>query len=272
MKLVNHKKLSSTQGNLILCYSLAGVGKTVTVLQTCADPVAYLTAEGRKISTSMAAIARPDLRMHVGVYQGFNDFIDTCSKPTNFGSAKTIFVDSITHLMVVHLSQEILSEHFDSKSKAEQKEITKTLAAQVKMSKEGYGVLAGQMIRMMRALQGLTMSGYDVVCSARSDDRPKWNRELANGPALMGKEFSKSMDGFFDFIAYLEPDEKDLDTRGKPPGPGSDKKTMWKYHAPLASYNPNDNYLAKYTGVIPPQGIIRRKFHVQRLLKEANGE
>ena len=59
MKLVKVETLNTKQGNLLLVYSMAGTGKTVTVLQTCADPVVYLTAEGRKISTSMAAIARP---------------------------------------------------------------------------------------------------------------------------------------------------------------------------------------------------------------------
>lgn len=272
MKLVNHKSLQTTQGNLLLVYSLAGTGKTVTVLQTAEDPIIYLTAEGRKISTSMAAIARPDLRMKVGVYDGFNDLIETCMNLKKFEGATTIFLDSLTHLMVVHLSQEILSENYMSKNKKEQDAISKELAAQVKMSVESYGVLSGQMTRLMRALQGLTMAGYDVICSARSDDRPKWNRALANGPALMGKEFSKGMDGFFDFIAYLEPDDRDKDDKGDPPGSEPTTAEMWKYYAPYASFNPNDDYLAKYTGVITSRGIVHRKLHVRKLFAEANGD
>ena len=271
MRLVNYKSLETTQGNLLLVYGMGGVGKTATTIQTCDDPVVYLTAEGRKIFTSMAAIARPDLRMKVGVYEGFNDLIETCTNLEKFEGAKTVFLDSLTHLMTVHLAQEILSENFNSKSGKEQDEIAKALTMQVKMSVEAYGVLSGQMTRLMRSLQGLTMAGYDVVCSARSDDRPKWNRALSNGPALMGKEFSKSMDGFFDFICMLEPDERDDDQRGDPPPIGAQRKDIWKYYAPYASFNPNDDYLAKYTGAMPPAGVVRRKFHVSKLFKEANG-
>lgn len=271
MRLQNYKNLSSTQGNLLLVYAIAGAGKTVTTLQTCDDPVAYLTAEGRKISTSMAAIARPDLIMNVGVYEGFNDFIETITNVDKFKGAKTIVVDSLTHLMIVHLSQEILHENFESSSDEGKKDILKSLTFQVKMSQEAYGTMSGQMTRLMRALQGLTMAGYDVVCTARSDDRPKWNRALSNGPALMGKEFSKGMDGFFDFICMLEPDERTEEEKGPPPPQGSDAKTMWEYHAPYANYNPNDDYLAKYTGIIPAAGIVGRKFNVRRLFAEANG-
>ena len=190
---------------------------------------------------------------------------------SNFRGAKTIFLDSLTHLMVVHLSQEILSEDFNAKSPKEQKNIAKTLTIQVKMSLESYGTIAGQMTRLMRALQGLTMAGFDVVCSAREDDRPKWNRALTNGPALMGKEFSKSMDGFFDFICMLEPDDREPDEKGPAPGPDAPTKDMWKYYAPYASFQPNDGYLAKYTGVQPKKGIVHRKLHVMNLFAEANG-
>lgn len=274
MRLVNVNTLQSTQGNLLLVYSITGAGKTVTVLQTCEDPVAYLTAEGRKISTSMAAIARPDIKMLVGVYTDFNDLIETCMNVPKFEKigAKTIFFDSITHLMTVHLAHEILDENFNAKTPKEQDEISKQLTMQVKMSQEAYGTLSGQMTRLMRAFQNLTMSGFDVVVSARSDDRPKWNRELSNGPALMGKEFSKSLDGFFDFICMLEPDDRDPEIKGDLPGKGATTAEMWKYYAPYASYNANDDYLAKYTGVITIKGIIRRKFHVRNLFAEANGE
>jgi hypothetical protein len=143
---------------------------------------------------------------------------------------------------------------------------------QVKLSEESYGTLAQQMNRLMRGLQGLTMAGYDVVVSARLSDRPKWNRALSAAPALMGKEFSKSMDGFFDFIGYIEPWEAPVLAEGeKPPTIGASTADTWKYFAPLVSWNPNEEYMAKWTGVMPPKGIIKRKFHVQKTFQEANG-
>jgi hypothetical protein len=272
LQLINHKNLEESQGNLMMAYAIAGGHKTCTIIQTAQDPIVLLTAEGRKIKTSIVAINRPDLRMKVGVYEGFDDLIDTIYTPSRFEGAKTVFLDSITHLMLVHLSQEILSENWASKSDKEKDEIEKQLTMQVKLSEESYGTLAQQMNRLMRGLQGLTMAGYDVVVSARLSDRPKWNRALSAAPALMGKEFSKSMDGFFDFIGYIEPWEAPVLAEGeKPPTIGASTADTWKYFAPLVSWNPNEEYMAKWTGVMPPKGIIKRKFHVQKTFQEANG-
>lgn len=204
MNLVNYKNLAEKQGNLMLIYALAGGHKTCTAIQTSEMPVVYLTAEGRKVETSIKPINRPDLKMVVGIYEGFDDLIETCMTKGKFGSAKTIILDSLTHLMIVHLSQEILSEHWSSKTEKEKDEIEKTLAMQVKMNEESYGTLAGQMNRLMRALQSLTMQGYDVVCTARTEDRPKWNRSLSCAPALAGKEFPRDIKGFFDFVGLIE--------------------------------------------------------------------
>lgn len=285
MRLVNYKSLDTKQGNLLLCYGASGIGKTVTTIQTSEGPIVYLTAEGRKISTSMAAIARPDLQMVVGVYDGYNDLIETCMDfemkdgiyqlvdgarvHRRFKQAKTIIIDSLTHLMLVHLSLEVMSEDWASKSEKERNEIEKQLTMQVKLSLESFGTLAGQMTRLMRALQMLTMAGYDVVCTARETSNPKWNRALAAAPALMGKEFSKTMDGFFDFICRLEAPEHADDEQIPPLG--SDAATMWKYYAPLATFEPSEDMLAKWTGAIGPKGIIKRKFHVKRIFEEANG-
>jgi len=272
LKFINHKNLEESQGNLMLAYAIAGGHKTCTIIQTAQDPIILLTAEGRKIKTSIVAINRPDLKMKVGVYEGFDDLIETIYTPSRFEGAKTVFLDSITHLMMVHLAQEILSENWASKTDKEKEEIEKQLTMQVKLSEESYGTLAQQMLRLMRGLQILTMAGYDVVCSARLADRPKWNRALSAAPALMGKEFSKSMDGFFDFIGYIEPWEAPVLAEGEvPPTIGASTADTWKYYAPLVSWNPNEEYLAKWTGVMPPKGIVRRKFHVKKTFQEANG-
>lgn len=272
MQLIKYENIAETQGNLMLVYSIAGGHKTCTCIQTAEEPIVYLTAEGRKIKTSIVAINRPDLKMKVGIYQNFDDLIDTIYDPDRFKGAKTIIIDSLTHLMLVHLSQEILSENWASKSEKEKDEIEKQLTMQVKLSEESYGTLAQQMLRLMRGLQFLTNAGYDVVCTARLSDRPKWNRTLSAAPALMGKEFSKSMDGFFDFIGYIEPWDPPVLPDGKtPPTIGDTTVDTWKYYAPLISFNPNEEYLAKWTGVMPPKGIIKRKFHVKKVFEEANG-
>jgi hypothetical protein len=286
MRLVNYKTLNTKQGNLLLAYGPSGIGKTVTTIQTSPDPIIYLTAEGRKIETSMIPVSRPDVKMLVGEYEEYNDLINTCLDfemkngiyqldennkriHRRFKDAKTIVLDSLTHLMIVHLSMEILSENWSSKTEEQKREIEKQLTMQVKLSEEAYGTLAGQMIRLMRALQMLTVAGYDVVCLAREADRPRWNRSLSAAPALMGREFSKSMDGFFDFICRLSPpDHKDGDIK---PEYGSNTQKVWSYYAPLATFDRSEDCLAKWTGAIGPKGISGRKYNVRKIFEEANG-
>lgn len=141
MQLVNYKNVAESQGNFALVYAASGVGKTATILQTALDPIVYITAEGRKIKTTIAAINRPDLKLKVGVYEGFDDLIESLMDVDKFKGARTIFPDSLTHLMLVHLAQEILDENYSAKSDKEKEEMYKALTQQVKMSQEAYGAL-----------------------------------------------------------------------------------------------------------------------------------
>jgi len=270
MDLINVKRIIENQGNFTLIWGPAGVGKTSTILQTAEDPIIYLTAEKRKIGTTLAAINRPDLRMKVGIYEGFNDLIGTVFDLKRFVGSKTVFVDSFTHLMAAQLAYEILDENYNDKTDAEKDAIVKELTMMVKMSKEGFGALADNMLRLMNGLQNLTMAGYDVIATARSEERPKYNKTVGYGPALAGQKFGNIMPGYFDFIAMLEPPVHDDD---EPiPAFNAPAADLWRYYAPLASFDRTDSYLAKWTGPYPPNGIRKRRFHVKKLLAEANGD
>jgi hypothetical protein len=234
MKLVNYKNLSENQGNLMLAWGPTGSGKTSTILQTASDPIVLLTAEKRKIQTTIAAINRPDIKLKVGVYEDFSDCIDTVSKTED-----------------------------------ERDKIIKELTMSVKMSKESYGALADNMLRLMNGLQSLTMAGFDVICTARSEERTRFNKTIAYGPSLSGQKFTFAMPGYFDFLCMLQSQDHDEDD--KPPAYDAPMAELWSYHAPLASFDSTESYLAKWTGPIPPKGIIKRKFHVARVFKEANG-
>jgi hypothetical protein len=269
MKLVNYKNLVETQGNFMMIWGPSGCGKTSTVLQTAQDPITMITAEKRKIQTTIAAINRPDIKLKVGIYENFSDCIDTVFDLKRFEGSKTIFLDSFTHLMVAQLAYEILDENYNAKSDEEKEAIVKELTMSTKLSKEGYGALADNMLRLMNGLQNLTMAGYDVIATARSEERNRYNKTIGYGPAFSGQKFSYAVPGYFDFVAMLQAQEHGEDET--PPLHTASMVDLWKWYSPLASYDSNDSYLAKWTGPIPPKGIIKRKFHVKRVFEEANG-
>lgn len=254
MILKPYKEVAQTQGNCHLYYGKSGVGKTATILQTAQDPIAYITAEGRKIATTLAAINRPDIKLRVAVYEGWLDLLEFIANVDNFSGAKSIVIDSMTHLMGIHLADEILAESYDGMD--EKKKTVKELAQRAKMSEEGYGTLSRQMLRLMKLTGNLCDAGYDVIYTARDEDRPKYNRELQCGPALMGKDFSKQMKGYFDFIGLVE---SNIDDDGI------------VHYPPLVSCDDDGSYLSKWTGIKPPGGVIRRPFNIQKMMQIANG-
>jgi hypothetical protein len=269
MRLANYKSIEEQQGNFMLVYGPPKVGKTCTILQTCADPVVYLTAEKRKIKTTFKAINRPDLQLKIGIYENFLDCVETIFDLKRFEGAKTIVLDSLTHLMAAQLAYEILDQDYASKTEDEKSKIIKELTMSVKLSKESFGSIADNMLRLMNGLQNLTMAGYDVIVTARAEERPKYNKTVGYGPALSGQKFGNIMPGYFDLIAMLESQEHD--DEDVPPAWDADMKELWAYHAPLASFNSTESYLAGWTGPNPPKGIIKRKFNVRKIFAEANG-
>ncbi len=191
------------RGNFILIYGDSGVGKSATVIQTAQDPIFWIVAERGQIDLTVKAINRPDIKLKVGYYEGWDDLLEIIYDLKNFEKIKTVLFDGLTHVMNVHLSDEILEENYQARDKKQDKN-DKDMTARVKSTIEMYGVLSKQMVRLMKGFEQLTINGIDVICTARSQDSPKWNRELSCAPALAGKEFPRDMKGFFDLIGLVE--------------------------------------------------------------------
>ena len=245
---------STRRGKFVLIYGPSGSGKSATTLQTADDPIFWLIAERGNIDLTLEPINRPGIRLAYAYYEGWDDLIDTVYSKTLFTSTKTLLFDGFTHIMGIHLSDEIMKTNFDARDTSKD---DKELFSRVQMTQQGFGVLSKQMGRLMKGFEQLTIAGVDVICTARDDQAPKWNRSLSCAPALSGKEFSKDMKGYFDFIGMLEPRK---DENGK---------TLYPSYA---SYDLNDDYLAKWTGIMPDAGVKRLPFHVAKTFALATGQ
>jgi hypothetical protein len=245
------------KGRLCLWYGKSGVGKTATALQTLEDPIFYLQGEGRSIDDTIKAINRPDIKLKVGYYENWNDLLEIMFNPDNFKKCKSFLGDSLTHLMNIHLADEILEENYDARDrKNKDEESMKALTTRVKGTIEMYGVLSKQMSRLMKASENLCIAGIDVHWTARDQESPKWDRALAAAPALAGKEFPRDMKGFFDFIGLVE--SRIIDGV--------------VVYPPAVSCDDDGSYLSKWTGVKAEGGVIRKPFNIQKMLAVARGE
>jgi hypothetical protein len=142
--------------------------------------------------------------------------------------------DSLTHLMNIQLSGELEDEAFSARDEDEQ--LVKPLISAVKLSREGYGAISTQMIRLMKKLSILRKMGKTVIVTALLAQDPRWDRALKAGPALKGNEFPAALPGFCDLIGMVKHSVKD----GKIIYPPS----IW-------FESPDLSFLAKFTGPRP---------------------
>lgn len=251
MKLFLPDELPGNPGDIMLLYGETGVGKSVTCLQTAPDPIVHFMTESRDPRKFLIAAQRPDLRVKFGFYENWDDTISFFSDPKNTAKARTIIIDSITFLSNVQLVGEITEETFEALDEKEKKE--KGLIKATKMSMEGWGGLSGQLQRFTNIVSKLSQDGKIIIFLALLEENPRFNRSLAAGPALKGKDFPKVLPGFCDFIGMVEPR---LDGNSDPIFP------------PRVRFQSDGTFMAKWTGVqVKAQGPL----HIQKILELAHG-
>lgn len=254
MKLFKPNELEENAGDIMLLYGDTGVGKSVTSIQTAEEPIVYIMTEGRDVTKLLKAANRPNVKIAFGFYTTWEDMMKFVSDASNFHGAKSVIIDSLSHIMTSNLGEEIEDEAYASLDK--KKGIDKPIAMRSKMSLEGYGALSGEMRRFTAALAKLSQQGMAVVCLARLESQPKFNRALSGAPALKGREYPKDMPGYFDFIGYVEQRVEDGVI----------------VYPPLVSFESDGSYVCKWNGLKPKGGVYKRPLHIEKLLKASHGE
>lgn len=250
--------LENSNGALMLLYGDSGVGKSVTSLQTCPMPILYIMTEPRNVKNFVVAADREGLEAEFAFYEDWEDTMEFMHSPSNFKPFKSVVIDSLSHLIAINLSDEILDESFNAMVGSDVKAAKeKPLTMRAKMSQEGYGTLGTQMLRFTAAACQISQHDKVVVCLARMDQNPRFNKMLAAAPTLEGQKYSKHMPGFFDFIGYVE-------TR-------VDKDGNVVY-PPLVSFESDGSIMAKWTGRTPEGGVANRILHVEKILDTAFGK
>lgn len=255
MKIITKKELVST-GDLILLYGDTGVGKSVTSLQTAMEPVLYFMFEPRNEKKILIAAEKDHGSIDVSFvhYKNWTETLESFADFTNFDDYESIIIDSISHIISGDLSFEIVDENYESMDK---KAIgSKKIIYKSKMTLEGFGALGEQMLRFTNLLAKLAQQGKTVICLARTEQNPKFNRELFAAPALKGKDYAKNMPGFFDFIGYVEPRIKDGQN----------------IYPPYVSFESDGDFMAKWTGIIPEKGVRKKILDIKKILEVSKKE
>jgi hypothetical protein len=163
----------------MMIYGEAGVGKSVSTIQTADLPMIYIMTEPRDVKKFVIASGRAEAKEQVdfAFYEGYEGLIEFVCDESAFEKYKTIVLDSISHLIAINLSDEILDESYESANKKKSED--KPLTMRAKMSQEGYGTLGSSMLRFTQALAKLSQQGRTIVCLARTESNPKYNRNYS---------------------------------------------------------------------------------------------
>lgn len=218
-------------GTFICIYGQSGVGKTVTSLASLPKPVFWIVTEPRDLRKPLEAAGVKESDVNIGPYENLEDLLAFLSDPKHFNGHNSVFFDSLSYTMSIDLAKEIGIEAYEARNKKDK--VERPIASQMKTTMEGHGIRNTSVFRILNLLGTLAASGKVVVVSCLEMENPKYDRELAAGPALSGKEVPNAFPGFFDLIGRLTPNVN---------------KDGAVIYPPIVSFQSDGGYVAKFTG------------------------
>jgi hypothetical protein len=243
---------------MILIYGMMNVGKTVNAIKTLWGKTLIISTESRDLELSIQVAGRAAGEVEYCYHENIKDTIEFLYS-AEAQKYDTILFDSITEGMK-EIGFEIRDQAWEAKQDTGKDDVQKALATEVKMSPEDYGTLAEQQHRLMRSLRALVKQGKTVVCTARLDSAPAWNRYLEYAPLFKGQAYGKDYDGLFDLVGFVEDNmvtkkvkQVARDADGNVTAEREVDKLVKEY-PPLVSFN-KDNAATRWSGVLPDIGI-----------------
>ena len=264
MKIFTAETLEQTAGSMTTIYGDTGSGKTIAALATAPHPILMITGERRaparmidfvKGSPNMQPKPRDDLRIIVATPAGFDDLMDyLCDdrqlyKEDGDRIFKTVLLDGISHFMSITLANEIANQHFESLPVKDQQK--KKLTRQSKLTEEGYGTMADEMLRLINRLGALSQDGHHVIITALIESNPSYDRALVAAPLFAGRKFGKIFPGAMDLIGLVRPRVD-----------GSNAVV----YPPTVNFVSDGTFMAKMTGDVPGGPVQQLNF--SRILGE----
>ena len=107
-----------------------------------------------------------------------------------------------------------------------------------------WGVMAEMMRRVTKLFCSLSHKGVNVIFTATVIESPSWNRSIMASPNFMGREYPRSLNGYFDLIGFVTKPWKLMDDGTvKPPtvsfvSPDDESYIAVCRSIPLAKKNP----------------------------------
>lgn len=233
---VGEKDLKSS-GVFGLIYGETGAGKTTTALSSMPGNSLFINCEPRdqKVRIKEAgAIGKVD---YVN-YTNFDELRDFLSSEIDKPSYTSYLLDGVSYLMSINLKGEVLDQIHGTSAKS--KASSKQLIAETKMTMEGWGAMAENMIRIAQLCGKLSQQGTCVLWTALVQGDTRFgDGQFGKAPNFAGKAFNKDFPGLFDLIGLVKDNY--------------DKDGKLIYPPKVGFHSSAGDFMAKWTG----QGMER---------------
>lgn len=216
MRTYDNKIMDLLLGFCALEYSPPDYGKTRSAA-TCIPPVAFINNEHKDPRLVLASTGVEIDYFEPDNFDDEMELLNSWIVEAKEGKLKykTVFKDGLTFTQS-QFKLGLEENRYDAR--VLKKEAREGMIDRFRLEIPDWGVANSMMIRNTSLLNKLSKFGVMIICTAIAHDNPKWNIELACGPALQGKEFTSVLQGFFDLIGLIvEPWHLMEDGTIKPP-------------------------------------------------------
>jgi len=194
---------SEITGMCFLIYGAFGVGKTDS-LGTLPDPIFYIGTEPRDPRIVLKRHKEKEFSWRFP--ESFDEtiellsLIETSTKAGKF-KFRSVAFDSLSFTQGSY-KLDLEDDRYTERVRTEK--AREGLIDRFRIDEADWGAVGSIMKRITSSLNRLSQYGIIVVATATEMQSPRWNRELVAAPAFQGREYPMLVNGYFDFIGYVE--------------------------------------------------------------------
>jgi YHS domain-containing protein len=262
MKMINPTPQSMSEepaGSMILLFSMEGMGKTCSSLESAPGNLQAILSEKRDIKKNIIASGRDIKTLKYGYYEDYRGTVDYLADHNNFKDCDSILYDSISDSLEL-ICKEAVTDEFQSKHKKAiegRQDIDRRMFLENDVTWDSYDTMAEAQMNIIRLLGDHAKAGRTVICTARLGQPNKSQRAagIEIVPLFKGIKFSDEAVGKFDLVGYVDTGYTYEKSEAKLPlTTFKSEATGKEYYVakrPWVSFDKRPKMLTKFSGVAP---------------------
>lgn len=228
MRELTSEDLKKKPGRIIVLYGKYNVGKSVSLIQTCSEPMLVIYSEKRDFALNLEPLAPLGIGVDefkdqwlskgnkVLIPETISDFRSTLSTYYNQArqgifTYKTIIVDSFSYWLNVTYNRQLQEEAFQMRiDNLKKNEKMPFESEEFVTDMRSYGKLVNAANALMDIIKPFSQFKVNVILVFQEDQNPSYNVAYSAAPYIRGKQFGQDLGAHIDFagMVYARYDER----------------------------------------------------------------